>query len=913
MDTAIPHNLGLDLVQQSDLFVKEALESFEEHFTWLDEILETAKAAFQSSQIQVLPKTPSARQRRPQRRQSELPSFIRRSSICVGKTLHFSETDNSSCNDENIPPEEESDGNTSSRYSTRSTRQRTVQISKARKQPARGKSKRKCSNLTSPQNGQVSTSNIEDSVSPAKEPLSPQKPLTDSNGSKTENNPITNAAEVSPNNSVASKVECEKQVSPLNREHRVDNSSYVIESENPSSDIPNIDDAQICEDTSKTDESKNGEDIPKTDDSQNCQDIAKTDKSENSEVVPKIDESQNSQDTVPIQNTETANSDSGLPSDTKSSSSNSEVSIPAEKSSSSEEVPQASSPERPRTRTRQMQRQAKAVAAALNDDNQTSDDSRPCTRSRARKRTSEEVENAFTTDTKRHCAEEMKESSHKDVASQELEDDADCEDSEDESESKVKSLINVHTTPSNLSTPKHNGLHSLLLNSSYSLANRSFNRNNYSLSKYVQNGTFTGSAQKNNTHSRLKILSNFGNFKSFLKKTATPIKAVTSQEIIELKKRELENKERKEKERMMKREEIQRLKLDEQKRKREERMRKVAETREIKMIQEQVQKDKKTKRLEEKFNTTDRIREEKLREDREKVRLRLKKQQEAEERRKIEEKERNRKRKEQEEEQLRQQSILQRKKEFEEQERLKKAAEEKRKIEEQRERKLEAEKDKLIDLEKRKRFEEEREKERLRFKAEREKELAKQRAERERYLKEKQKAQEAGLERIREMERERLLYEQSLQEKKLEKDQQIQKLLGSETTAHQKVVSHNTTITIENPTECSKSDKKSESYEMTPHKSSYNSYDIDDLKSDDSTDEESSPQKPIPKWAQGPELKIALFAQHFNPPNLDKIFPPVEIPDLNELFVKKKAHFNHRSSSAHWDSPILRSHLPVIH
>lgn len=51
-------------------------------------------------------------------------------------------------------------------------------------------------------------------------------------------------------------------------------------------------------------------------------------------------------------------------------------------------------------------------------------------------------------------------------------------------------------------------------------------------------------------------------------------------------------------------------------------MRKVAETREMKKIQEQEQMDKKTKRLEEKLNTTDRIREEKLREDREKVRLR---------------------------------------------------------------------------------------------------------------------------------------------------------------------------------------------------------------------------------------------------------------------------------------------------
>lgn len=93
-------------------------------------------------------------------------------SICVGKTVHFSESDTSSCNDENIAPEGESNGNTSNSYPTRSTRQRTVQISKARKQPARGKSKRNHSNSTSIQNDQVLASNARDSVSPAKKPLS---------------------------------------------------------------------------------------------------------------------------------------------------------------------------------------------------------------------------------------------------------------------------------------------------------------------------------------------------------------------------------------------------------------------------------------------------------------------------------------------------------------------------------------------------------------------------------------------------------------------------------------------------------------------------------------------------------------------------------------------------------------------
>lgn len=42
-----PHNLGLDLVEHSDLFTEEALESLEDNFVWLNEILETAKTAFQ--------------------------------------------------------------------------------------------------------------------------------------------------------------------------------------------------------------------------------------------------------------------------------------------------------------------------------------------------------------------------------------------------------------------------------------------------------------------------------------------------------------------------------------------------------------------------------------------------------------------------------------------------------------------------------------------------------------------------------------------------------------------------------------------------------------------------------------------------------------------------------------------------
>lgn len=99
---------------------------------------------------------------------------------------------------------------------------------------------------------------------------------------------------------------------------------------------------------------------------------------------------------------------------------------------------------------------------------------------------------------------------------------------------------------------------------------------------------------------------------------------------------------------------------------------------------------------------------------------------------------------------------------------------------------------------------------------------------------------------------------------------------------------------------------------MTPQRGSYHNYDITDLKSDDSTDEEEVTKKPVPKWAQGPELKICLITQYYNCPNLDNIFPPIEIPDLNDLFVKKKPRFNKRTSSAKWDSPMMKSHVPIF-
>ncbi|GAB1600425.1 inner centromere protein A-like [Argonauta hians] len=938
MDLPVPHTLGLEFYEICNTFIKETIEEFEEHYTWLDEILETTKAAFQSSYIQVLPKTPSAKAklRRTRRRQSEL-----------------------SCNDENQPPEE-TNSDTSFGYSTRSTRQRTLQVSKTRKQPTRAKSKLIDSNLT-PQKDQVITSVTENAISPPQTPL--DKSSANSNESETANElPPNNVIVISPDHNKSLTENCNKPTSPVDREHRIDNSSYVIEKTNSSLDLPsignspnsqetlNVRNSRNCKSTEKIEDIRSSQESKKTEIIGSSQDVEKTrdikcsqnaekmedigyfqdaekgegsecsedaekigtensqeiettkdivssqeaekiedcgsyqdiEKSKdsrsspvaekmedcgNSEEVEKMKSSGNSPSNVPIKSPAVKISDNEVASATKTSSVNisidSKESTQSEKvsSPSSKEVPQSSTPERPRTRTRRMQQKAEANSTASSQDETAAvEDSRPCTRSRARKRRSEDAENVVNDDTKRHCAKEAKQLSSGSGSSQETHEDADVEDSDDESEIKINSLINTYTG-SSFCTPKQYGYQSYLLNSSYSLANKSIDRN-YSLSKYIRSGTLSSSAQKISTQSRLGMMSGFSHFKSLLKKSSTPVKAA-SKEIIEMKKKELETKQRRARERLMKQEEIQRLKLDEHRKKREERMRRVAEARQMREMQEQVQKSKK---IEEKLMSSDRFREEKLREEKEKVRLRLKRQQEAEERRKLEEKIRNQKRKEQEEEQLRQETILQRKREFEEQERLKKAANEKRKMEEQRERKLEVEREKINELEKRKRLEEEREKERLRLRAEREKDIAKLRAEQE---------------------------YQSKSEKMIEREKEIAR-------QHAELEQQ------------SKVEKMNESYKMTPQRISCYNYDISDLKEDDSTDDESNPSKPIPRWALNPELKIALLAQHYNPPNLDKIFHPIENPDLNELFVRKRARFNHRSSSAHWDAPIMRSHIPTI-
>ena len=90
-------------------------------------------------------------------------------------------------------------------------------------------------------------------------------------------------------------------------------------------------------------------------------------------------------------------------------------------------------------------------------------------------------------------------------------------------------------------------------------------------------------------------------------------------------------------------------------------------------------------------------------------------------------------------------------------------------------------------------------------------------------------------------------------------------------------------------------------------------YDINDLGSGDSTDEEDCPKKQVPVWAHSTPLRHVVLKQEEMVVNKDldpcNIFPPTELlkgVDLARIFKQKRKRFYQRSSSAHWTSPLLK-------
>ncbi|KAL4003444.1 Inner centromere protein ARK binding region family protein [Acanthocheilonema viteae] len=84
-----------------------------------------------------------------------------------------------------------------------------------------------------------------------------------------------------------------------------------------------------------------------------------------------------------------------------------------------------------------------------------------------------------------------------------------------------------------------------------------------------------------------------------------------------------------------------------------------------------------------------------------------------------------------------------------------------------------------------------------------------------------------------------------------------------------------------------------------------NNYDVESISSNDETDDEENPRKPIPFWAQGERLQNALRKQvaqlSIDP---DVYFGPVRTPMLDKIFARNHTRYNKRTSSAVWTSPM---------
>ncbi|XP_033824344.1 inner centromere protein A isoform X2 [Periophthalmus magnuspinnatus] len=382
--------------------------------------------------------------------------------------------------------------------------------------------------------------------------------------------------------------------------------------------------------------------------------------------------------------------------------------------------------------------------------------------------------------------------------------------------------------------------------------------------------------------------------KSFIKHT-TPLRM--DQKTKERYKLEaLKKKQEQEIERMKKMEEEKKKKQEELKKKRDERLRRVFEAK----VKEEQREEEKKKKIEQKMAQIDEKNDKRVA-DEKKKKVALKRQEELELKKKQEEE--ARKKKLQQEEEKRQQELLAKKK-AEEEERAQKLTEARRalelKREQERERELEREQERQAAAEM----------ERL----EREKALALQRevqrAAREKERKELEEKRKA-LEEKRKLEQQlRVAAEEKAAKERQAAEKQAAAALNVTVDIERSVMSTpvgkgaggdglNVTVDIE---------RSPQSYSITPKGAnkipSKNPEDYGmDQNSDDSTDDESAPRKPIPSWAEGHNLQIFIKKQYFNPPNLDAFFGKIEPPNLENIFYKNKPRYMKRTSSAVWHSP----------
>ncbi|NXA18372.1 INCE protein, partial [Ibidorhyncha struthersii] len=328
--------------------------------------------------------------------------------------------------------------------------------------------------------------------------------------------------------------------------------------------------------------------------------------------------------------------------------------------------------------------------------------------------------------------------------------------------------------------------------------------------------------------------------------------------------------------RKQKLEEEKKRRLEEAKLKREERLRKVLQARER---AEQIEEERK-RRIEQKIalfdEKTEKVREERLAEEKIRKRAAAKKMEEAEARRRHDEEARKQKALQQEEEERRHKELMQKRKE-EEQERARKIAEQ-RQAEQEREKRLAAER------------ELERKKAQERIQAEKLREHQEKAA----HLQKEVLAAKEQLHKETEQEEQRLaeMKRQEQEQKKLPEDQKAKDRAKTQHLENK-----------ENAPACN-------SYQMTPQAqrdpkpplTNPDNYGMD-LNSDDSTDDENEPRKPVPAWATGNQFTQAVMHQYYNPPKVDTLFGAIASPKLEDIFYKSKPRYFKRTSSAVWNSP----------
>ncbi|XP_061223909.1 inner centromere protein [Neopsephotus bourkii] len=397
--------------------------------------------------------------------------------------------------------------------------------------------------------------------------------------------------------------------------------------------------------------------------------------------------------------------------------------------------------------------------------------------------------------------------------------------------------------------------------------------------------TFLHTVQKNQLLMTPCSVGRNGVIKSFIKHN-TPLRSDPKEK--ERQKLEtLRKKQQAEQMRKQKLEEEKKRRLEEAKLKREERLRKVLQARER---AEQMEEERK-RRIEQKIalfdEKTEKVREERLAEEKIKKKAAARKMEEAEARRRQEEEARRQRALQQEEEERRHKELLQKRKE-EEQERARKIAEQ-RQAEQEREKQLAAER------------ELERKKEQERIQAEKLREQEKAASLKKEVLAAKVRLQKELEKKEQEEQRLAEMKRQEQEQKKLAEKQQAGKAALTQQQEGR-----------ENSPACA-------SYQMTPQGPkcpkppvvASTNYGMD-VNSDDSTDDESQPRKPIPAWASRSQLNQAVLQLYYNPPSVDAVFGTMPSLQLQDIFYKSKPRYLRRTSSAVWSSPPFPRAKPAL-